>query len=168
MNGLGRVFDVSPSTVPVDLNTAGSTGLRVDMQDCTAVAFIVSLAAAGSGTEDVTLDLQQHTAGSGGTSGDLDVVTSYYLKSEATLDNDETWTKVTQSAASEVTLAGATYAATQVVVVIEVDAAQLSAGYTHVSLNVTDPGAVARLGSVVALRHGLAVQRAPELLVAPQ
>lgn len=168
MNGLGKIFDISPSTVPVDLNTAGSTGLRVAMKDCETVAFIVSLAAAGSGTEDVTLDLQQHTAGSGGTSADLDVVTDYYIKSEATLDNDEQWTKVTQAAASEVTLAGATYAATQVVVVIEVSAPQLSTGYTHVSLNVTDPGSVARLGSVIAIRHGLAVMRAPELLAVPQ
>lgn len=168
MEALGRLFDVTASTVPVDLNTAGATGNRVALQDCNGVTFLAVLGAAASGTEDVTFDLQEHTAGSGGTSQDLDVVTRYYVKSEATLDGDETWTEVTQAAASEVTLAGATYAQVQVLVAIEVDGPQLSDGYTHVSLNVTDPGSVARLGAVLALPRDLAVMRAPASLAAPQ
>lgn len=164
MDALGRLIDINPGTVPVDLNTAGSTGLRTNMRDCTGITFVVLLGAAASGTEDVTLDLQQHTAFSGGTTQDLDIVKQYWVKSEATLDGDETWTKVTQAAASEVTLAGATYAQVQTLVVIEVDAAKLSDGFTHVSLNLTDPGSVARLGAVLAIRHELSVQRAPELL----
>lgn len=168
MDALGRLIDINPGTVPVDLNTAGSTGLRTGLHDCQGVTFVAVLGAAGSGTEDVTFDLQQHTAGSGGSSADLDIVEQYFVKSEATLDGDELWTKVTQAAASEVTLSGATYAATQVIVVIEVDAEKLSDGFTHVSLNVTDPGAVARLGCVLAIRHDLSVQRSPELLAVSQ
>lgn len=164
--GLGRLFDISSGIVPVDSQTAAMTGHRVSLRHaggCTIVVF----KAAGTAGDDPVLDLQQHTASSGGTSADLDIIDHYYIKQEATLDGDETWTRVTQTAASEVTL-NATSAETQMIVVIEVDGRSLSDGYDYISLDVADTGAGgAQLISCLYLLRDLTVQRAPANLVAP-
>jgi|SRR6185312_1977686 len=168
MEALGRLFDIGTGWVPVDLNTSdGATGKRISMQGCDAITFVVFLAVGA--TDDVVLDVQQHTAYTSGTSADLDstaVATSYgidhyYIKSEATLDNDEIWAKVTQSEASEVTLTGATYGDKQNIVVIEVRASQLGDGYTHVSLVASSTTSTAHLGACLYLTHELRYQRKP-------
>jgi hypothetical protein len=160
MEALGRLFDIGTGWAPVDLTTAGATGKRVFMGGATGVSFVVFLGAAASGTEDVVLTLQQHTAYTGGTSSNLATCDHYYLKAEATLDNDESWTKVTQTASQTVTIAGATYATQQAIAVIPVGADSLSDGYAWASVNVADPGSVARLGACLYLPHDLASQRA--------
>lgn len=167
MEGLGYRFDIGSQVVPVDGSAGALTGHRIHLKNYDAVAFVVALGAAASGTEDVVLDLQQADAATGGTIQDLDTIDHYYRKAEAVLDGDETWTKVTQTAASEVTIAGASFAAQQVIVVIEVSADALADGFEWVSLNVADIGTVARLISVVAVMHNLAVQRAPANLAQP-
>jgi hypothetical protein len=168
MEGLGRLFDIGTGWVPVDLNTAdGATGKRIALSQARAITFVVELAVGA--TDDVVLDVQQHTAYTGGTSNDLDSsavsdstgVDHFYIKSEATLDNDEGWSKVTQSAASEITLTGATYGDKQNIVVIEVDARQLGAGYTHVSLNAATTTATAHLSSCLYVVHEMRYQRKP-------
>lgn len=165
MLALGRHNDIGIGWAPVDLDTAnGATGKRCSLQGAAGITFYVLVGVAASGTDDLVLDVQQHTAYTGGTSGDLDVVTEYYIKSEATLDNDESWVRVTQSAASEVTLAGATYAATQQLVAIHVDATQLSDGYTHVSLNAAITTSAARLSACWYELHDLRAKRQPALL----
>src|ERR1700743_2514683 len=106
MEALGRLFDVGTGWAPDDLNTAdGATGKRISMSGAEAITFVVFLGVGG--TEDLTLDLQMHTAYTGGTSADLDSGTTgatgvdhWYIKSETALDNDESWVKVTQSEAS--------------------------------------------------------------------
>lgn len=171
MEALGRLFDVGTGWVPVDLDTAnGATGKRISMLPGRSITFLVFLAVGA--TDAVELDVVQHTAYTGGTSSDLDsaaVSTStgidhYYIKSEATLDNDEAWTKVTQSASSEITLTGATYGDKQNIVAIEVDARQLGDGYSHVSLNASTTTAAAHLGACLYVVHGLRYQRAPTKL----
>lgn len=160
MDALGRLFDIGLGWAPVDLNTAdGATGKRIAMNGASGITFVVALG--GGGAEDATYDVQQHTASTAGTTADLDVVTYWYIKSEAALDNDEAWTRVTQTAASEVVVTGATYGALQKLVVIEVDAAQLSDGYTHVSLVSSVTTATAQLGVCLYVLHDLAVQRKP-------
>ncbi|MBD9723450.1 hypothetical protein PV755_45395 [Streptomyces caniscabiei] len=163
---LGRLFDISAGIVPVDSQTAAMTGKRVSLKNaggCTIVVF----KAAGTANDDPVLDLQQHTAASGGTTADLDIIDHYYIKQEATLDGDETWTRVTQSAASEVTL-NSTSAETQMIVVIEVDARSLSDGYDYISLDIADTGSAgAQLISCLYLLRDLAVQRTPANLIAP-
>ncbi len=168
MEALGRLFDIGTGWVPVDLDTAnGATGKRISMQYCDAITFVVFLAVGA--TDDVVLDVQQHTAYTGGTSSDLDStavttstgITQWYIKSEATLDNDEIWTKVTQSEASEITLTGATYGDKQNIVVIEVRASQLGDGYTHVSLNCATTTSTAHLGACLYFPHELRYQRKP-------
>lgn len=165
MYGLGRVFDIGLGWIPVDLDTAnGATGKRIWMGNATGITFVVSVAVAASGSDDLTLDVQQATAYTGGTSGDLDCVTQWYVKSEVAQDNDETWVKVTQAAASECVLLGATYATEQQLAVIYVGADQLSDGYAWVSLNAAITTSAVRLSSCIYLLHDLKVQRKPENL----
>lgn len=167
MEALGRLFDVVPAFVPVDLNTAdGATGLRVHLKNCQGVTFVF-VKGAGTAGDDPDLDVQQHTAATGGTSSDLDVVAHFFRKEETTLDADETWTRSTQNVASEVDL-GDTSAEVQGLYVVEVDASQLSDGYEWVSVNVTGTLAAAQLGAGLYILHGLAHQRSPELLPNPQ
>lgn len=166
MNGLGRAFDLSIGAVPVDLSTAAVTGKRVHLKDAGGVTIVV-VKAAGTAGDDPTFDLQEHDAASGGTSQDLDIIDKYWLKQEATLDGDETWSEVTQTAASEVTGDG-TSAEEEAIYVFEVDARQLSDGFEWVSLNVADVGANAQLGTILYILRDLAVQRAPDQLAAPQ
>jgi hypothetical protein len=165
MEALGRLFDISAGIVPVNLATAANTGKRVHLKDAGGVT-IVGYLAAGTAAEAPTFDLQEHNAASGGTSQDLDIVDHYYVKAEATLDGDETWTRETQSAASEVTDADWDDA-NQVIVVIEVDAAQLSDGFEWVSVDVADVG-TSHIGCVLYILRDLAAQRSPANLAAPQ
>ena len=168
VKALGRLFDISSQVVPVADTEVALTGHRIHMQNYTGVAFVVYYGAVSAGTDAPVIDVQQHTAASSGTSADLDVVTEWYIKFETTLDGDETWTRVTQSAASEVTLTGATYAATQLIAVIEVTADQLSDGYGWVSVDQADPGSGGtRPGGILAIMYGLQYQRRPDALPQP-
>ncbi|MFD9618496.1 hypothetical protein ACFWB2_14670 [Streptomyces virginiae] len=166
MEALGRLFDITTGAVPVDLSSAAVTGKRVHLKNCGGVTIVV-FKAAGTAGDDPTFDLQESNAASGGTTQDLDIINHYYVKQAATLTGAETWTRVTQSTASEVTGDG-TSAESQAIYVFEVAATQLSDGFEWVSLNVADVGANAQLGGVLYLLHGLNVQRTPENLVNPQ
>lgn len=167
MEALGRLLDISAGIAPVDLNTAGATGKRVSLRNATGITIVAYVGAAGSGTEDLVFTLKQHTASTGGTSANLAVIDHYYRKNAAALAGSETWTRVAQTASATLTLAGASYAAHQTLLAIEIAGPQLSDGYPYVSLDVADPGSVARIGSVLYILHDLAVQRAPQNLVAP-
>lgn len=167
MEALGRLFDVGIGWAPVDLDTAdGATGIRTSMSSHDAVTFLVFAAAGGSTA--LTLDVQQHTAYTGGTSNDLDSaavasstgVTAYYIKAETSLDNDEAWTRVTQAEASEVVLAAGT-GAQQYIIAIEIRGSQLGTGYTHVSLNASGTLAAPKLAACLVLPHELRYQRKP-------
>jgi hypothetical protein len=171
VEALGRLFDVSIGYLNIDLNTSGATGKRVSLKNASGCTIVCVVPATG-GTEDLTFDVQQATASSGGTSNDMDSTNSatgidhYYIKAGTTLAGTETWTKVTQSAASEVVVAGATYGASQCIVAIEVSASQLADGFYYISVNSPDPGSTARVVSVLYFLHSLEVQRKPANLAA--
>lgn len=171
MEALGRLFDLSCGVAPVVANNgAGVTGNRVHLKNAASCTVVV-MADAGTAGDDLDVDLQQHTAATGGTTADLDIVDHYYLKTETTLDGDETWTRVTQVAASEITDVGGvgTSAEEQNLLVIEVDGTQLSDGYEWISLNLPSLGAGNdKFVSVLYILHGLMVQRAPANLANPQ
>jgi hypothetical protein len=163
MEGLGRLYDVGLAWAPVDSQSAAITGKRLSLQKATGVTILVNKAA-GTANDDPVFTLKQHTAYTGGTTADLAVIDHYYLKQETALDNDESWTKVSQSVAATITGNG-TSAETQCLFAIEVGADQLSDGYTHVSLDLADTGAAgAQLASAIYIVHDLAVQRTPERL----
>jgi hypothetical protein len=143
--------------------------LRCSLAGATGVTILYVQGAAAGGTDDLTIDIQQATAYTGGTSGDLDSsattgatgITEWYVKSETTLDNDESWVKVTQTEASEVTLTGATYATKQCTVAVYVAADQLADGYGWISVNLACTTSNARLVAVYYILHDLAAQRTP-------
>lgn len=166
-DALGRLFDLSIGWSPVDAQTA-QTGKRVSLKNAGGCTIVV-IKAAGTAGDDHSYDLQQHTASSGGTTADLDIISAYYLKDEATLDGDETWSRVTQTAASEITEAGGagTSAEHEQILVIEVDARQLSDGYDYISLNSGGEGSNAQLSTCLYILRDLAVQRTPANLAAP-
>ncbi len=165
VNGLGRVFDVFHCVTPVDLAAGASTGARIHLKNYDSVAFVFYKATGGA-AEAPTLTLQEHTANTGGTSTNLAVIDTYYQKEEATLDGDETWTKVTQTAAATVTDADWDDA-NEVMVVFEVHADQLSSGYEWVSVNIDDPGTTAQVAGLLAIGYNLRQQRTPANLPQP-
>jgi hypothetical protein len=173
MRGLARLFDVATGVVPVDLNTGdGATGKRLAVAGFSAVDVLVFLGAAASGTDDTTINVKQHTAYVSGTSNDLDTaavstssgITEWFIKHEATLDNDEAWERVTQSDSSTITLTGATYAPSQCIVAFTLRGSQLGTDYTHISVDLGHTANVARLGGVLYVPHGLRYSRRPDKL----
>lgn len=171
MEGLGRLFNIGCGWAPVDIDTANAaTGKRCSMSGAAGITFLVFTGVGGA--EDLVLDVQQHTAYTGGTSADLDSaavatstgVTRWFIKAETALDNDEAWVKVTQSEASECTVVGATYGTQQKIVAIFIAATQLGDGYSHVSLNAAITTGTAQLTACLYIVHDLAVQRTPENL----
>jgi len=165
-DGLGRLFNIVPGIVPVDLRNATTAGKRVSLKNAGGVTFVF-FGAAGTAADDPTVDIQEHDAATAGTSQDLDVVTYYHKIQETTLDGDEVWTKVTQSAASEVVGDG-TSAEEQKIFVIEVDASQLSDGFEYVSAAVTVANAGAQLGCLLYIVRDLHIAAAPASLAQPQ
>ena len=162
--GLGRLFDISTAFVPTDAVAGAITGKRVSLKHAGGCTIVIQTT--GGSTDITDVDLQQHTAATGGTTADLDIIDHYYYKSETTLDGDETWTRGTQSAASEITNVGA--ASEELLLVIEVDARSLSDGYDYISIDVPDLGTNGtRYCSGLYILRDLAVQRTPANLVAP-
>lgn len=171
MRPLGNIIDIGTAFAPVDIDTANAfTGKRISMAGASACTFVFF--GAVGGTDDLTLDWQQHTAYTGGTSSDLDAaaistsrgVTEWFIKSEATLDNDEIWTRVTQSVASEMTVTGATYGDKQKIIVSHVEASQLGTDYTHVSVNGALTTSTAQLACGLYILTGLRYRRRPDKL----
>jgi len=161
MHSLGHKFDIGLTCPPAATNGA-VTGKRVSLADAGGCTFILVGGVATAG-DDLQVDVQQHTAGgAAGTSKDLDTITAYHYKSAVAMDNTETWTTVTQTAASEIAVAAAaTTDIQQNILVVEVDAADLDDGYTHISLNVPDLGTGDKTLAVLCLLTDLHVKRAP-------
>lgn len=166
VKGLGRAFDVCTGIVPVDLAAGNATGHRLHLKNYGGVA-IVAYFETGAAAEPVIINVREHDAATSGNSADLNVVTEYFVKSEAVLDGDETWSRVTQTADQQVTNADWDDAL-QALVVIEVDSTSLSDGYEWISADVPDTGTTTgHLGCVLYIPYGLRVQRTPQNLAQP-
>ena len=130
------------------------------MENCGGL-MIVLYKAAGAHPDDYVVALYEHTAYTGGTSTLLACITRYWQKKETALDGDEAWTEVTQTAASANT-ADATSAEAQMIIVFDVQASQLSDGYTHISMDYADTGAAGtQPGCILYVPYDLKVQRKP-------
>lgn len=169
VKGLGHDFDICHAVAPVaDLAGGAQTGARLHLKNYGGVAIVGIMGAVSAGTDTFVPDVQEHNAATGGTSQDLDVVTEWFIKQEATLDGDEAWARVTQTAASEISLTGATYAAAQLIVVAQVDTSSLSDGFEWISVIQADPGVGGtRAGCYLYIPYGLRVQRTPQNLAQP-
>lgn len=157
--GLGRFFDIGIGASPQLFTASGITGKNCSLQNCEGVTVIVVKNANGT-TDDIAIDLQE-VNGFGGTPRDLDIITQYWMKQETALDNDEAWTRYTQTAASEITAIAGT-AETELILAFDVRADQLSDGYTHIAVNVPDLGNTdTEYGCVLYIPWGLRSQRTP-------
>lgn len=139
MEALGRLFNIVPSAGTVEVN----------LRDATGVTFLCIQD--GASAETFTVQESQDASGTG--AQNLAVIDEWHqntAKAGAT-----TWTRQTQTAAASVSVPIGGVAA------IHVSANSLSDGYGYVECN---PGAT---GTVVAIVHDLAVQRAAENLPAP-
>lgn len=158
---LGYTVDAGPLWAPVDLTTAGGTGLRANLRNAQSCIFLVEAAAAASGTEDLVFTLKEHSAASSGTTQNFVNITTAWVKSATTLAGTETWAKISQAASATLTLAGATFAAKQLLLAVQVNTKDLDEGFDYVSLSVADPGTVARLGTGLTLLTDLVTRRDP-------
>jgi hypothetical protein len=171
ISGLGNYFDICHGVAPVaDLAAGAQTGARVHLKNYSGLCVVAYMGAVSAGTDTFVPDVQQHNAATAGTTKDLDAVTQWFVKSETTLDGDEAWARVTQAAGSEISLTGATYAATQVIVAAEIntDALDTAGGYEWVSVDMADAGAGGtRAGCIFYIPFGLKVSRRPDRLAQP-
>lgn len=167
-NGLGNRYDLGTGFTPVNMATAANTGKRLYMGNCDAVD-IVLIKGAGTIGEDPVITLKEHTAATGGSSQNLAKISKYWVKSETTLDNDETWTEVTQSAAATITDPGGlgTSAEEEQIVVFTISKDQLSATYKYISADVADVGTGAQIGTVLYILHGLDAHASPSSYAKP-
>ncbi len=169
-HALGRLIDIVSVIGVVDGSAGNVTGNRVRLNNADGIMF-VHFFDAGSAGDDLSFDLREHDASTGGTSQDLDVITDGFIKTETTLDNDEQWTRITQAVGSEVLDPGGTgtTAEEENIWVVEVLADQLSDGFDWISMDLLDFGSAStKFGGVLGILFDLAVQRKPENLAAPQ
>lgn len=135
--GLGRDFNVVPA----------ADGVWLNLRDYEDITFIGLLA----GGDDFTI--QEATAQAGTDNQDLDVVSRYYKQTDG--DGTDAW--VLQEQTADAIANGHTTAAA---VAIHVSAAALSPGFDFIKCTATSTG------TVVAILHGLKVQRDPANLPA--
>ncbi|MFJ3923019.1 hypothetical protein [Streptomyces sp. NPDC090022] len=131
MDALGRLFNAATSAT----TAATAFGLK----DAGGATIILIGATSGN----ATIQEAQDSAGTG--AQNLAVFTKYYRQ------NSGVWTKVTQAAAATVT------AGTGGLLVAEVEASQLSDGFTHITCSHAS-------GSFVILPRDLSTKRKPENL----
>lgn len=159
---LGSDYDLALALAPVDLAAAANTGLRQYMGNLDYL-MVVFLGGASAAAEGPVLTLKQHTASTAGTSSNLAVITEFWRKSETTLDNDETWTKVTQAAGATVT----GQAQVQQMIAFVVRPEDLTAGNAYVSVDIADVGVGAQVGAVMYVLSGVSPRGLPESMFAP-
>lgn len=141
MNGLGNKFNV--------VNNADS--VIIDMRDYSGITYIVTEV-----TSEAVISVTRLKDG-GGSAVIPNTITEYW----ASVGGGAAWTRVTQTAADEVTK---TSAAAQNVVAIELDWSKHinpdSGDFNQVNIEVDGSA------TVIAVLHGLKVQRAPQNLPA--
>lgn len=163
MYKLGYTFDVGIGGATAAL-TGALTGKRVNLRNMQNLNFVALLTAAGTGTEDLVFKTQQFTASSSGTTANL-VCDHAWVKANTTLDGTEQWVRVANAATDGTfTLAGATYAAKQCIVLFEVNTKDLTDGFDYASLSTTSTLTNTRNGTILALPADLTVRRSPDKL----
>lgn len=158
---LGSDYDIGTGIAPVNLATGANTGLRVFMGGLDELG-VLFIGGAGAAAEPPIMTLKQHTAASAGSSSNLAVITEFWKKSEATLDNDEGWTHVTQAASQTVTGT----AQVQQMIYFVVRPEQMTTG-PYISVDVPSVGAGAQLGTLIYIMGGMGVRDVGENMPIP-
>lgn len=167
MLGLGRVHDVIPLVIPIDLDTSQG-GDQFSLRNCGGVElfFFTGVGAAG---RDLTFTLKKHTdmSDATGTTIDMSALSHpyYYYKqgSTATCVGVGTWSRgsLADTDGATVVLDDAE-GETSSLICIYVDADDLGDGYSALSLSaIVAGGTGAKLGAAWAELIDLDVQRVP-------
>lgn len=166
MESLGRLIDVVPGVLNVDVQAGAATGNRVRLKNYDQCTILVFAGFTGA-VDPLNVTLREHNASSAGTSQNLAIIDHYYLKTAAALTGAQTWARVNQAKAA--TLAAFGTAGEQKLLAIEVNADQLSDGFQWISLDIPDQGAAVgtKVTSVLYVMGDLIIQRAPANLVNP-
>lgn len=157
MEGLGRLFDLAPGIIPVDISAGAVTGKRVYVGDCTAVSLVI-YKGVEAGTDDPVVTFQEHKVSTSGTpiTHNID---HYYYKAHATAPETTAWVRVGGVATGAVTFTG--LAALAGFIVVPINMTSLSDAYKYLSANTADAGSTAQLAGAFWILHDLNVQRAP-------
>ena len=143
---------IAPTVHLLDWDT-DRTGIYVSLENHGKAVFIL-FKEVGTAGDDVNIDMQQATDVAGTSAKDLDTIATYWTKQAATnIDSVGTFTKNTQTAASEISF-NATSAEEILLAVWEVEADQLDVGggFDCVSCNVTlDASGGAQRGVILVL-----------------
>lgn len=131
-------YTLKQAFLPVDLDAAGATGARISLAKGKRVAIILTLGDSVGASAIFTL--KQHNAAVGGTTKDLSVANIYFKKAGTATS----FTKVEPTVAAAAYDLSADFAAQEGMVVFEVLAEDLdvNGGFSHVSVDVADSGAV--------------------------
>lgn len=166
--GLGRSYDVIPLVIPIDLDTSQGGDL-FSLRDAGGVDlfFYTGVGAAG---RDLTFTIKQHTDLSDATGTTIDMTALqhpyYYYKqgTAATVVGVGTWTKsaiFTDTDGASVVL-DAAEGETSSLICFHIDAQDLSAGYSALSVSaIVAGGSGAKLGAAWAVLTDLKLQRTP-------
>lgn len=136
---------------PADLAAGANTGARLSMRNVLRVAIIVSVGASTTG-DTPTVALLQHDAASSGTSKALAISNPYFVKN----GSETKFTKTAVDTAVDSFVLTSDLTADGGIAVFEVLAENLDRdnGFTHISVNMADVGANAKIGEVLAIVYG--------------
>lgn len=150
--------DIAIGIVPSDFGSAANNAAWVGMQNVKRLHVLIALAA-GTGSEHVTLELEQAKDASG-TSAKVLQIKKLYYKAAASIAATQKWTEVTaidrQNGVNSYVSSGAGVATLQMafVAVIDEDDMDNANGFTHVRFKCADPGA-ARTGAVTYIAQSV-------------
>ena len=167
MLGLGRLYDVIPLVIPIDIDTSQG-GDQFSLQDAGGVDLFF-FTGVGAAARDLTFTVKKHTdmADATGTTIDLSAIAdpNYYYKqgSAATAVGVGSWAKaaITDTDGATVVLDDAE-GETSTLICFHLSAADLGDGYTALSVSaVVAGGSGAKLAAAWAQLVDLKVQRTP-------
>lgn len=133
---------------PIDINGAGATSDYFTMKGADSVDIILTLGVTGAAS---TVTIEESTTNAGASTTAI----GFRYKAETTAAGDtldSAWTTATASGFATSTNDSVTY-------VINIKAAELSAGYPYLVLKMSDPSA-ATLVSAIAIQNGVRYQQA--------
>lgn len=161
MQALGRLFDIIPAIVPVDLSTAANDGDWISMKNAQS-ATVVVFKGVGTAAQDPAITVEQATDVAGTSAKVLNAIDKVHSKQGVLLTAVGTWTTTTQTADEAFTVDGSS-AENQALYVAEFDADELDVdnGFDCIRVRIADVGANAQIGCALVILHGLRYAGAP-------
>ena len=137
---LAEMIGLKQAILPQDIASAGANGERISMGEGHKIAIVIEC---NAGAGNVVASLQQHDAASGGNSKVLNVFNHYYIKKDA----ETKFTKTEVDPEVGVASVDAALAGVKGCLVLEILDTDLDInnGFNHISVDIADPGASAKI-----------------------